>query len=112
MRNDISKAIKGLSKELIPIHNSLEQQRELTKEVLQSPRVTAATVNLIIGGSILALFMGVLLGILLDIFSRLSETLGSPEQVFKISISSSTAVLICSLHVYVILKLTVQSIIK
>ena len=73
MRNDVSKAIKELSKELIPIHNSLEQQRELTEEVLQSPRVTAATANLIVGGSVMALFMGVLLSILPDIFSRHSK---------------------------------------
>lgn len=112
VENDISKAIKEFSKELLPIKKSLEQQRKRTEEVLQGQRVTAAIANLIIGGGIMALFVGQLLNILPDILSRLSRILGSPQQVINIGILSFLAVVVCSLLLNVIWELTVQSVLN
>ena len=114
VESDISKAIKEFSKQLStqlePIQTSLEQQQQRTEELLQRQKVTADIANLIIGGGVMALFVGLLLNVLPDIFSTLSETVGSPGEVFKIGILSLMALTICSLLVNVIVRLGAQSV--
>lgn len=58
VENDISKAIKELSKALLPLKISLEQQRAQTEEVLHSHRFAAAIANLTLAGDIMGLFVG------------------------------------------------------